>query len=191
MQSDLAVTNKQYCQRCILLVHYIIQTYDARKLKHKIVTNIFVLWFVNFQISFMFQKLTGITEQPSFGEANIRLALALHGTTVCYSLPYNSTRYHPGVYLFAPKHNFLGEPSALSGHCSVSSTCFHTTQLVFSSNIVRISDMSNIKQKQIQLALSSQPCNFRNYYVLKYSYFLSTINSLCNVRKLHTQVTKP
>ena len=36
MQSDLAVTNKQYCQSCILLVLYIIQTYDARKLKHKI-----------------------------------------------------------------------------------------------------------------------------------------------------------
>ena len=36
MYSDLAVTNKQYCQSCILLVLYIIWTYDARKLKHKI-----------------------------------------------------------------------------------------------------------------------------------------------------------
>ena len=32
----LAVTNKQYCQSCILLVLYVIFTYDARKLKHKI-----------------------------------------------------------------------------------------------------------------------------------------------------------
>ena len=31
-----AVTNKQYCQSCIKLVLYIIQSYDARKLKHKI-----------------------------------------------------------------------------------------------------------------------------------------------------------
>ena len=30
------MTNKQYCQSCILLVLCIIQTYDARKLKHKI-----------------------------------------------------------------------------------------------------------------------------------------------------------
>ena len=35
MQSNLAVTNKRYCQSRILLVPYIIQTYDARKLKHK------------------------------------------------------------------------------------------------------------------------------------------------------------
>ena len=34
-QSNLAVTNKRYCQSCILLVPYVIQTYDARKLKHK------------------------------------------------------------------------------------------------------------------------------------------------------------
>jgi hypothetical protein len=32
---SLEVTNKQYCQSCISLVHYIIYTYDARKLKHK------------------------------------------------------------------------------------------------------------------------------------------------------------
>jgi hypothetical protein len=95
----------------------------------------------------MFQKLTGIKEQPSFGEADIRLALPVQGTALSYSFPSNSTRYHPGVYLFAPKHNFLNGPSALPGHRSVSSTCFHTTQLVFSSNIVRISDTSNIKQK--------------------------------------------
>ena len=31
----LAVTNKKYCQSCILLVLYIIETYDARKLKYK------------------------------------------------------------------------------------------------------------------------------------------------------------
>jgi hypothetical protein len=43
MQSDLAVTNKQYCQSCILLVLYIIQTYDARKLKHKTTPFIFQL----------------------------------------------------------------------------------------------------------------------------------------------------
>jgi len=36
MQSNLAMTNKRYCQSCILLVPYIIQTYNARKLKHKI-----------------------------------------------------------------------------------------------------------------------------------------------------------
>ena len=36
MQSNLAVTNKQYCQSCILLVLCIMQTYDARKLRHKI-----------------------------------------------------------------------------------------------------------------------------------------------------------
>ena len=36
IQSDLAVTKKQYCQSCILLALYIMQTYDARKLKHKI-----------------------------------------------------------------------------------------------------------------------------------------------------------
>ena len=41
MQSNLAVTNKQYCQSCILLVLYIIQSYDARKLKHKIENNSF------------------------------------------------------------------------------------------------------------------------------------------------------
>ena len=41
MQSDLAVTNKHYCQSCILLVLCIIQTYNARKLKHKILTDIF------------------------------------------------------------------------------------------------------------------------------------------------------
>ena len=35
MQSNLAVTNKRYCQSCILLVPYIIQSYDARKIKHK------------------------------------------------------------------------------------------------------------------------------------------------------------
>ena len=35
MQSNIAVTNKRYCQSCILLVLYIIQSYDARKLKHK------------------------------------------------------------------------------------------------------------------------------------------------------------
>ena len=34
--SDLAVTNKRYCQSCILLVLYLIQTSDARKLKLKI-----------------------------------------------------------------------------------------------------------------------------------------------------------
>ena len=33
MQSDLAVTNKQYCQRSISLFLHIIQTYDARKIK--------------------------------------------------------------------------------------------------------------------------------------------------------------
>ena len=42
MQSDLAVTNKQYCQSCILLVLYIIQTNDARKLKHKVQSDLAV-----------------------------------------------------------------------------------------------------------------------------------------------------
>ena len=40
MYSDLAVTNKQYCQSCILLVLYVIRTYDAQKLKHKIVSSV-------------------------------------------------------------------------------------------------------------------------------------------------------
>ena len=39
MLSDLAATNKQYCQSCILLVLYIIYSYDARKLKHKVQRN--------------------------------------------------------------------------------------------------------------------------------------------------------
>ena len=144
----------------------------------------------------MFQKLIGIMEQSSSGEANIRLVLpaSSNHSFSLLSLQQPTILFRCQICLLLNttfSMNCLHFTSRSLFHRTVSSTCFHTTQLVFSSNIVRVSDMSNIKQKYFHLIISSQPRNFRNNYVPKYSNFLSRINSLLNVRKLHKQSTKP
>ena len=57
MQSNIAVTNKQYCQSCIFLVLYIIQSYDERKLKHK-KKNIYMDMFF---VGSVREKIPGVT----------------------------------------------------------------------------------------------------------------------------------